>query len=56
MISLRRFVYEYGSGKAASRIRCFDAQGNELSQANSGADNPYETRKDVKTHAPFRHN
>lgn len=54
---IRRFVYEYGSNGKTSRIRCFDAQGNELTQANAGGDRPASgVRKDVKKSAPFRHN
>lgn len=53
---IRRFVYEYGGGKTASRIRCFDAQGNELSQSGAGASGPGQVRRDEKKRAPFRHN
>lgn len=44
---MRRFVYEFGSTGKVSRIRAFDAQGNELRASNA--------TPDVKKALPRRH-
>jgi hypothetical protein len=44
---IRRFVYEFGPNGKVSRIRAFDAQGNELQQSPA--------RKDVRQSLPRIH-
>lgn len=47
-VMLRRFVYEYGANGKVSRIRAYDAAGNEMRQTQSPA------QKDEKQSAPRR--
>lgn len=45
---MRRLVYEYGSGGRVTKIRAYDAQGNELQPASAA-------KKDTKKQPPRRH-